>query len=977
MLLVSVNVYAQQAYVRPYELDWAGRFTEDRVPLVDFENIDGWTLEANGGTATLSLSQEQMIWGNYTGKISYYGKPEGADFTIRPPQPIPIAGPFTAVDLWVWNNYWDNWGRTPQARLSVLLENQEGATYEIPFPIYLDWPGWFLLHIRLSSVERKTFEKGGFFKGVRLYNCLLTDETKIYLDNLSVYQEINKPVHFEIEPRPGIDLPAGQNTGVHTGQERLPFPTREETMLPGILTDNFSTEIIREGNSFIFRYSGSDGLLEYRYTPEIGNLGDISAQWMKGAVPELFPLNGGGVKFAIDHQVEGLVHNNGCYIATESKTVDPDKIELIECKKEGEMVVSKWKILKGDESAEVEYVFRLWQKSLVIDIRSLGGKIGEVSLGNVKGAVAPRLLHVPYWSGENVGVNRERPAVLVMGEQDHPLFMTVFADHYRTGCSRFNFINKIEKDATTCAGGTYYLPKTNGERNDCYERIFLTFSPRFEEVLPTVDNPPSKWRDIVSDYLSFNYVVKDREKDHEHWKMASGYGLRQIVVMDHETGWRDGDESFTFRTKAAPAKGGDEGQKIYGQRLQELGMRYGIYNNYTDLSPVNAYWDEDMVIRTPDGSWMRNWYRCYAAKTQKTVSIEQEISSEIQRKFNLNAGCLDVHTAITPWRWVDYDERVPGAGTMFSQFYDFGQMMLHQQDVYNGPVFSEGNTHYYYAGLLTGSNGIDDTYLVYDEPWLVDFDLLKLHPLGCDLGFDHIYSKRTNTDSYYDRYFAGTIAFGHLGRYFDFTENMQKLSLRSYYMQQQLASSYCKALVKEIRYADNKGKLFDTSTAIATDIYRDSRIHVQYDNGLFIWVNGNTESNWEIPDVTLPPNGYYAKSQDGELVVFSALLNDNRADYVLSPAYDYMDGRGTWVETPVGASDGVLIVLKDSVNDVWKVIPFETTKFTITLKRTPESVTAFDMNHQKTGTVQFVHKDGHCSWTPVPEAISYVIKFMN
>ena len=72
---------------------------------------------------------------------------------------------------------------------------------------------------------------------------------------------------------------------------------------------------------------------------------------------------------------------------------------------------------------------------------------------------------------------------------------------------------------------------------------------------------------------------------------------------------------------------------------------------------------------------------------------------------------------------------------MRSQFYAFGQVMLHQQEVWNGPVYSEGGNHYYYAGLITGNKSDDRGYNLARDPWLVDFDLRKLHPLGCDVGF--------------------------------------------------------------------------------------------------------------------------------------------------------------------------------------------------------------------------------------------------
>jgi hypothetical protein len=960
---------------RPYELDWAGRFEDTHPSLVDFENPDDWVLEANGGSAKFERSREQFIWGKYSGKIVYSGTPDGADFIISPPQPIKIPEAFTAINIWVWNWHfqWAKDRNEPRAVLGVLLETVTGEAYEIPFPRELDWPEWYLLHVGLSGKQREAFSRGGIFKGLRLSNCKRSDELSVYFDNLSFYREEFPPLHFEVEPKPGIDLPEGQRLGVHTGSERLPFPTREETMLPVNLEEKFTTEFLQENNAFVFRYKGPDGTLEYRYRPQSGDFSDITTLWENGAVNKFYPMNEGGVRIAVDNNVEGLIDRYGAYITKEVKAVAPEKIELIESGVRGDNAFSRWKIYGKEQSAEVEYVFRLWQKSLIIDVYSSGGQIGEVSFGAAKGIQNPRLVHVPYWTGEDIGANKERPAVLVMGTADKPLFMTVFADHYRTGASRFYFQNKVEKEAAVCSGGTSYIPKTNGERNDCYERIFLTVSPRFEEILPTVDNPPSVWRDIASEYLVFNRGASmDREKDYEHWKLTARYGIRKLIVMDHEVGWRDGAESFTFRTIPAPGKGGNKGQKKYADRVRKLGMRYGIYNNYTDLIPVNEHWSEDLVVRLPDGSWETAWFRCYAPKSQKTVSMEPKITSEIQKKFNLNAGCLDVHTAITPWMRVDYDERVPGAGTLLSQFYDFGQLMLHQQQVWNGPTFSEGGNHYYYNGLITGSNGDDRGYNISDNPWLVDFDLLKLHPLGCDVGFVH--DRQMVNDDSWDRFFAGTIAYGHLGKFLDYRDDMKPISLRSYYMLQQLQSSYAKALVKEILYADKNGNLMDISTAVATDVYRRSQLRIKYDNGLIIWVNGHNEDHWETPDAILPPNGYYAKDTKGKLIVFSALINGSRADYVHAPAYDYMDGRGKWLETPWGASDGKLIILKNKGEHSIEVIPFNTQQFAIVLDNPPVNVSALDIAGKKIGATTGSFRNGMYYPAIVAGAVSYVLE---
>ena len=64
----------------------------------------------------------------------------------------------------------------------------------------------------------------------------------------------------------------------------------------------------------------------------------------------------------------------------------------------------------------------------------------------------------------------------------------------------------------------------------------------------------------------------------------------------------------------------------------------------------------------------------------------------------------DVHTAVQPWSYCDFDARVPGAGTFAATFYAYGQLLRNDQQVY-GPTQSEGTYQWLYAGLTSGSYG--------------------------------------------------------------------------------------------------------------------------------------------------------------------------------------------------------------------------------------------------------------------------------
>ena len=156
--------------------------------------------------------------------------------------------------------------------------------------------------------------------------------------------------------------------------------------------------------------------------------------------------------------------------------------------------------------------------------------------------------------------------------------------------------------------------------------------------------------------------------------------MTQVIVTDHETGWRDGGESFTFRTRAAPGKGGDQGQYDYARVMQDkLGFVYGPYNNYTDFAPVNEFWSFDLISRTPDNQLQGAWMRCYAPKPARAVEYCAKLAPEIQRKFKFSTAYCDVHTAVAPWHRTDYDARVPGSGTFAATFYSYGEIMLHQK----------------------------------------------------------------------------------------------------------------------------------------------------------------------------------------------------------------------------------------------------------------------------------------------------------
>jgi hypothetical protein len=102
------------------------------------------------------------------------------------------------------------------------------------------------------------------------------------------------------------------------------------------------------------------------------------------------------------------------------------------------------------------------------------------------------------------------------------------------------------------------------------------------------------------------------------------------------------------------------------------------------------------------------------------------------------------------------------------------------------------------------------------------------------------------------------------------------------------------------------------------------------------------------------------------------MMNGTRGDYVSAPAYDFIDGRGTWLETPFGATDKQLIILKKE-DGSREVIPYETEKFAIALDKEPKSIVALDFDYKEIKEGKGELKGGMFYIQPVLGAFSYRI----
>ena len=896
---------------RPYEFRVCDRTDDLKPPLLRFEPGEKWRVESADADVSFVIDGTRRLFGQTTGSIKFKARKNGASATLAcedfPGFPEPD---FDFVSAWVRGDRWEFGANSQDTDPAPVLYADFVLKDGTLRRVLLDkiwYKGWFFMTRKLSPSQRDSIAS---FRGLCISNLVVTSPGEVRFDNMAFWKDRMEPISIAPRPKRPITALPGADQGLNTGAGYLPFPVREETIIPP---------------------TGE---------PAPGDL-----------LPE---FNGGAV--------------------------DPR------------------------EAAALSISKRRVGKSLVVDFHAAPGAVREITEGTAPEGKVVRRIKVPYLCLEaGGGANGARTVVELL---EGGWYRCAVFDWYRSNAS----LPSSHNGRLTMK----YRPKTDGAYNEVSERLVVTLSRDFREVLPVLPNPPSPWKHVTGRRLWRPHGAFDRARDALFWRTMHRYGMTEVVVNDHETMWRDEGESYTYRTFFAEGKGGDKGQYDYTRIMRdELGYVYGPYNNFWDHAPVNRNFSLDDVIRLPDGGYMQSWMRTYAPKVLTAPAWSERLVPEIQRKMDFNTAYCDCMTAGYPWNRTDYDERVPGAGTFSAAFYSIGELLLLQRRDWRGPVYSEGAARMFYVGLADGNYADDRRFDFQNEPWIVDFDLLRIHPLECDFAVGtlsmlrrspdtmeqryyrpHIVSERDRTDLI-DRFLALTMAFGHAGflladwcfvpgrtfgdaygplhpRGFDFDGGLP-IAWRSYYMIQAAAARYTQAAAEEILYVGPDGAMKDVSAAAADGTAARDQIAVRYSDGTRVVANGNETERLVCRfggvSIDLPPRGYRAWSGDGSLLVESSDAFGPRADYCESPDYVYLDARGGRAEAPKARGTGPSVCR--ATEDGWELIHLgeKGCEFAIGGRR----AVALDFARREIGAAEILSKDGWLSVRPVKGAVSYKV----
>lgn len=854
----------------PYEME--GR-KEAREPLLTFDDCSLWQIRTDRAEAMLYRTQEKRVIGEYSGKVVYKTTQPQAGFRVELVKPYKFKKEWDCINFWNHGNHW-LWENSGQAMTHyAIIEDAKGREITIPFMQEWLWRNlnykyWFLNHIKLNdSIQRPITFIGMEFRG----NATVPgEENQIYLGPVYGYQEVLKPMTFKPLP------------------EKLPFPLRKETILPINKTSKYSNKVVKSDGNYDFSYKGDDCKLTYIVDPAVP----------MGKVRVLY--NG---KEKVINEDAGIVFAGGETASWKLKkqTLKNDTLFLV------------YKASGKHFSRNFECSYTIRQKSLVwtIEEKAKEGAVEEIRLGKTGSVDGGKLVDIPFLTYNpfaNDSYVHDRPSLLCAEDL---FYFTMFDWYYSDASMLFGGEKGITNGMAAYNGGARYYPLNNKKRNPVRERLFINVSPDVHEVFPTIDNPVSPMRSNQADRLWYTSGGSDLKKLGDFVSDMRSKGVEKVSARYHEDFWRADGESYTFRTKPNPNLSVEQ-LREYVHFVQGKDWRIGSYTNYMDFAPVNALWNEDWVrISHKDGGWGPAWCRCYAPKV--SIGWEQQaiLAPQIHKMLGTNFSYCDVETCISPMDRVDYDYRTPGAGKFRTVIEYIGMTLLNERRAYQGPVYSEGGTHWFYAGLLDGN------YSYMDSSWPIfpDFQLLKINPLEMDA--------MQNASGY--AYLAYAYAYGNIGVLSEGTDAIMR-----YAFLQPFQEYYSMIPVTEIAYHDGQ-KYVNSSEAVKAGLIKAPRLKVSYESGLVLYSNFG-EADWTVTvkgkEYRLPKNGVLAVHPEKNLLAVSAINlsseKKERLDNVYSDHLYYFDSHKENIERGRLAGKGCYMLKKEKFG--WEVIPVKETE---------------------------------------------------
>ncbi|MBO7327263.1 MAG: hypothetical protein J6W00_00655 [Lentisphaeria bacterium] len=875
-IAVSALSYDKSEYkVRPWEIIQGLQPHSQLLWDMSSGGIGMWQVS---GKAKLSSANFTKLWGENVAKLDL---PPGGSVTLNLTKPITIkSGEGDGLEIYLFGPL----GSSPQ--IDFMLKDANGKTYRmLSSGTGSNW-----------SVYRWWGLAAGLFpKGIKFPVTLtavrfsrLTPRVKndfLCFDRLGLYKET--PVKM-----------------VDSSKMEVPFPVTKDGIMPIGMAKGAQNNAAVNGKKYTFSYNGNDAKITYSYTPVSGTLNDLTVT-----------INGESFQPAVNGGIRAQVGD--IKFMPGDKNI---KATLLKEKFDGKRLVTSWKWqLKGAEYC-FDLNFSIKGKSLAVEVKSDSTNGRAFDPGFTKGTPKPRLFALTYLNNRY-----DYPRFLATDKY----FMSVFCDWYFTNAFQMwdslpkRGLEKAEvkgNDSARLMSGTLYLNKTDGSYNPLYERFYITVSPELHDVMPHINNPPSRFLKESSTLVCATrcYPLQGNPKHADMelalWQKLCDYGVTDTYLRTHCGLMRTPIESenISYQLEGSYYNGGDATVKKFISGITKLTKRFGLYGDNRVVSAFNGkpYFDFAALGKLSNNTYRPGCGNVFAPKSSVQLEHQKIYVKQLLTKYpELNAQYMDELNNSPPWADTEADYLAPQAGKLTTVLRDYGLVALQQKELFNGPVWSEGCAAYFWAGLM------DIDYAVSNDtkaqlPLIVDFKLTRLNHLSSFTGTDWPLMRDPKVKV--DVMLANEIACGNIGHFALSGDSMMPWQgapfrlknyapvLKSYFMIRQVQEYYAGKIADSIKY-DINGKLMTASEMLKGNFKPSGKIYASYPSGLQTYVNYNATGNWTVnvdgEEYIIPPYGHVAIVPD-ELLQYTAIKDGHTVSYSRGKYYTYLDGNGETTAFP-------------------------------------------------------------------------------
>lgn len=492
-------------------------------------------------------------------------------------------------------------------------------------------------------------------------------------------------------------------------------------------------------------------------------------------------------------------------------------------------------------------------KSLVLSLACDQPWIKSVSPGDWGPVAVRRRVAVPYYGHDVEFLPAEN------------LFVCRYPDWTRSAASHFSGATAL------------YRELTDGSRHAMKETFIFAAGWHLAEAFANIPNPASPYRKEMGartvldiwDWQTFDVSARDLD-------LIGGLGVRDGFIIYHA--WqRDGyDNGLPAHWPAREKQGGEPAMKQLSATAKRLGHLFSLHENYVDYYPNYEHFTTNDLSHNSTGGIEKAWLnegtgiQSFAIKPSAILRLAKEQSPEIKKRYDTTAGYLDVHSCVPMWFHVDMQAGVPGAGSLQSVIEAHHALWQYGRDVHEGPMTGEGNNHWMWSGWLDGVEAQFGTGWGHNSgrtaPLLVDFNLLRIHPLQLNHGQGY-YNRWADEPPPWgggmpmvalDQYRMQEVIFGHAA--FLGASHWRKpgFAWLEHHLVGPVVARHATDTIREIRYWVG-GRWVDATAA--AKVGRFTRTRVTWTGGLTLTANGEA-GDFECDGEVLPEFGWLATAKD-------------------------------------------------------------------------------------------------------------------